>query len=131
MPTVPIPRTTQNSQRAGILSDMDQARERHPPILDQPSASIEEVVNPLDSLIQLRDPNPEPNPVHQPEDITDGERTPTGDPAQNQDPSTTVPPPGMTPTMDLASALALLAQSMAKSNSTPIPVFWNPRNCGV
>ena len=100
---------------------MDQACERHPPILDRPSASIEEVVNPLDSPIQLRDPNPEPNPVHQPEDITDGERTPTGDPARNQDPSTTVPPPGMTPALDLASALALLAQSMAKSNSTPVP----------
>ena len=100
---------------------MDQACERHPHILDRPSASIEEVVNPLDSPIQLRDLNPEPDLVHQPEDITDGERTPTGDPAWNLDPSTTVPPPGMTSTPDLASALALLAQSMAKSNLTPVP----------
>ena len=79
------------------------------------------MVNPLDSSIQLCDPNPEPNPVHRPEDITDGEQTPTGNPARNPDPSTMVPPPGMTSTSDLASALALLAQSMAKSNSAPTP----------
>ena len=121
MPTAPNPQTTQNSQRAGILSDMDQARERHPPILDRPSASIEEVVNPLDSPIQLHDPNPKPDPVHQPEDITDGEWTLTSDPAQNLDPSTMVPPPGTTSNLDLASALALLAQSMAKSNLVPVP----------
>ena len=97
---------------------MDQACERHPPILDRPSASIEEVVNPLNSPIQLRDPNPEPDPVHQPEDITDGEWTPTGDPAQNPDPSTMVPPPGMTSTPDLASALVLLAHPVPAAPSS-------------
>ena len=120
MPPAPKPQTTHNSQHAGILSDMDQACDRHPPILDQISTSIEEVVDPLDSPIQLRDPNPEPDLVHQPEDTTYGKRTPTGDPAWNPDPSTTVPPSGMTSTPDLASALALLAQSMAKSNSAPV-----------
>ena len=78
------------------------------------------MVDPLDSPIHLRDPNPEPDPVHQPEDTTDGERTLTGDPTRNPDPSTMVPPPSTTSTLDLASALALLAQSMAKSNLASI-----------
>ena len=79
-----------------------------------PHASIEEVVDTLNSPIHLRDPDRVPEP----EVLTDSQRTPTGTPARN--PSTTVPPPSTTSTLDLASALALLAQLMAKSNSAPI-----------
>ena len=125
MPLDPKPRITQNSQQAAIIADMAQARDRHPPILDQPSASIEEVVNPLNSPIQLCDPSPEPNLVHQPEDITDSEQTPTREPAQNLDPST-MAPPSTTSILDLALTLVLLTQSMAKSNLASIPVARGP-----
>ena len=69
----------------------------------------------LDSLIQLSDPER----VSEPKGMTDGQRTLTGTPARNPS-SSTVLPPGTTSNADLASAMALLAQLMAKSNSTPV-----------
>ena len=116
MPTTSNPRTTQNSLRAGLPTPMDPTCTLHSSDSSLPHASIEEVVDTLDSPIHLGDPDRVPKP----EVLTDGQRTLTGTPACNPNPSTTVPPPGTTSTLDLASALALLAQSMAKSNSVPI-----------
>ena len=115
MPTTSNPQTTQNSLRAGLPTPMDQARTLHSSESSLPHASIEEVVETLDSPIQLCDPDHVPEP----EVLTDGQRTLTGTPARNPS-SSTVSPPGTTSNVDLASAMALLAQSIAKSNSTPV-----------
>ena len=115
MPLAPFPQTTQNSQQAGLPTIMDPARNLPSSESSLPCTSIEEVVETLDSPIHLQ----EPERVPEPEVLTNSQRTPTGTPTRNPKPSTTVPP-GTTLTPDLASALVLLAQSMAKSNSAPV-----------
>ena len=97
---------------------MDPARTLHSSESSLPHASIEEVVETLDSPIQLRDPDRVPEP----EVISDGQRTPTDTPARNPS-SSTVPPPGTTLNTELASALALLAQSMASPTRHLSPQF--------